>query len=42
MTDPAIQIEGLRFAWNGAKPVLDVPAFTLARGERLFPFRHCQ
>tara|TARA_R110000782_G_scaffold74604_1_gene148897 strand:- start:1788 stop:2483 length:696 start_codon:yes stop_codon:yes gene_type:complete len=36
MTDPAIQIEGLRFAWNGAKPVLDVPAFTLARGERLF------
>ena len=36
MTEPAIQIEGLRFAWNGAKPVLDVPAFTLARGERLF------
>ena len=36
MTDPAIQIEGLRFAWKGAEPVLDVPAFTLARGERLF------
>ena len=36
MTDPAIQIDGLRFAWKGAEPVLDVPAFTLARGERLF------
>tara|TARA_R110000803_G_scaffold68034_3_gene129755 strand:+ start:677 stop:1375 length:699 start_codon:yes stop_codon:yes gene_type:complete len=37
MTDPAaIQIEVLRFAWKGAEPVLDVPAFTLARGERLF------
>jgi len=36
MTDPAIQIEDLRFAWKGAEPVLDVPAFTLARGERLF------
>jgi putative ABC transport system ATP-binding protein len=36
MTDPAIQIEGLRFAWKGAEPVLDVPAFRLARGERLF------
>jgi putative ABC transport system ATP-binding protein len=36
MTDPAIQIEGLRFAWTDGEPVLDVPAFTLARGERLF------
>lgn len=36
MTDPAIQIEGLRFAWTGAEPVLDVPAFSLARSERLF------
>jgi putative ABC transport system ATP-binding protein len=36
MTDPAIQIEGLRFAWKGGAPVLDVPSFTLARGERLF------
>lgn len=36
MTDPAIQIEDLRFAWKGAEPVLDVPAFTLSRGERLF------
>tara|TARA_R110000787_G_scaffold224326_1_gene332503 strand:+ start:16 stop:711 length:696 start_codon:yes stop_codon:yes gene_type:complete len=36
MTDPAIQIEGLRFAWRGAEPVLDVPAFALGRGERLF------
>ena len=36
MTDLAIQIDGLRFAWKGNAPVLDVPAFTLARGERLF------
>ena len=36
MNDPAIQIEGLRFAWKGHAAVLDVPAFTLARGERLF------
>jgi putative ABC transport system ATP-binding protein len=36
MTDPAIKIDGLRFAWKGAEPVLDVPVFTLARGERLF------
>ena len=36
MTDPAIQIEGLRFAWKGGDMVLDVPSFSLARGERLF------
>ena len=36
MTDLAIQIDGLRFAWKGNAPVLDVPAFKLARGERLF------
>ncbi|MEH6487180.1 ABC transporter ATP-binding protein [Hyphomonas oceanitis] len=36
MTDLAIQIDGLRFAWKSNAPVLDVPAFTLARGERLF------
>tara|TARA_R110002020_G_scaffold83397_2_gene207105 strand:+ start:8629 stop:9324 length:696 start_codon:yes stop_codon:yes gene_type:complete len=36
MTEPAIQIQGLRFAWKGNAPVLDVPDFTLARGERLF------
>lgn len=36
MSDPAIQIEGLRFAWKGDDPVLDVPSFALARGERLF------
>ncbi|MBU1286423.1 MAG: ABC transporter ATP-binding protein [Alphaproteobacteria bacterium] len=36
MTDPAILIEGLRFAWKGHAPVLDVPSFRLARGERLF------
>ena len=36
MTDPAILIEGLRFAWKGHAPVLDVPSFRLDRGERLF------
>tara|TARA_R110001606_G_scaffold76033_4_gene175921 strand:- start:102 stop:797 length:696 start_codon:yes stop_codon:yes gene_type:complete len=36
MTEPAIEIQGLRFAWKGHAPVLDVPDFTLARGERLF------
>jgi putative ABC transport system ATP-binding protein len=36
MTEPAIKIQGLRFAWKGNAPVLDVPDFTLARGERLF------
>ncbi|KCZ90068.1 ABC transporter ATP-binding protein [Hyphomonas johnsonii] len=36
MTVPAIEIEGLRFAWGKHAPVLDIPSFHLARGERLF------
>jgi putative ABC transport system ATP-binding protein len=36
MTDLAIQIENLCFAWKGGEPVLDVASFSLARGERLF------
>ncbi|MFO1422738.1 MAG: ABC transporter ATP-binding protein [Candidatus Competibacteraceae bacterium] len=34
---PAIAIGGLRFRWRPDRPwVLDIPAFTLAAGERLF------
>ncbi|MDS4019650.1 MAG: ABC transporter ATP-binding protein [Candidatus Competibacter sp.] len=34
---PAIAIGGLRFRWRPDRPwVLDIPAFTLARSERLF------
>ncbi len=34
---PAIALRNVRFAWSRhAEPVLDIPEFTLARGERLF------
>lgn len=34
---PVVLIENLRFAWPGsAAPVLDIPGFQLARGERVF------
>jgi putative ABC transport system ATP-binding protein len=34
---PAVAIDGLRFAWPGAPDAcLDIPAFTIAPGERLF------
>ncbi|MCA8899417.1 MAG: ABC transporter ATP-binding protein [Hyphomonas sp.] len=36
MSDAAIAIEALRFAWPGHPPVLDIDSFTMARGERLF------
>lgn len=36
MSEPAVDIRDLRFAYDGGPPLLDVPAFTLARGERLF------
>ncbi|MEZ5946407.1 MAG: ABC transporter ATP-binding protein [Hyphomonas sp.] len=36
MSDAAISIEGLRFAWPGHPPVLDIDRFDMARGERLF------
>ena len=32
----AIRVEGLRFAWPGHPPVLDIETFTLGRGEKLF------
>ncbi|MCA8905231.1 MAG: ATP-binding cassette domain-containing protein, partial [Hyphomonas sp.] len=36
MSDAAIAIEALRFAWPGHPPALDIDSFTMARGERLF------
>ncbi|MEO1102047.1 MAG: ABC transporter ATP-binding protein [Pseudomonadota bacterium] len=36
MSEPAVDIRDLRFAYDGGPPLLDVPAFSLARGERLF------
>lgn len=32
----AIRVEGLRFAWPGHPPVIDIDRFSLARGEKLF------
>ena len=32
----AVRVEGLRFAWPGHPPVLDIAHFSLARGEKLF------
>ena len=34
--DQAVGIRDLRFAWPDSPPLLDIPAFELARGERLF------
>ncbi len=36
MTAALIDIEGLRFAWTGGPPVLDIARFRLEPGERLF------
>ncbi len=36
MSELAIDIEGLAFAWNKGRPVLDVPRFEVGRGERVF------
>lgn len=37
MEAPAVEIEGLRFAWSRSAPaVLDIEHFEIARGERLF------
>jgi len=33
---PAIRLENLRYAWPGQSPLLDIPAFQVQRGERLF------
>jgi len=36
MTELAIDIEGLAFAWSEDRPVLDVPRFAMRRGESVF------
>jgi putative ABC transport system ATP-binding protein len=36
MTEPLIELANLGFAWPGQTQLLDIPAFTLARGETLF------
>lgn len=36
MADPVIDIEGLRFAWKGGPPVLEIERFSLNAGERVF------
>jgi putative ABC transport system ATP-binding protein len=36
-TPPAVlHIEGLRFAWPGGAPLIDIPRFSVAAGERVF------
>nr|WP_256832778.1 ABC transporter ATP-binding protein [Pseudomonas oleovorans] len=36
MTEPLIELANLGFAWPGQAQLLDIPVFTLARGETLF------
>lgn len=36
MTVPAVKISGLRHAWPGTGPVLDIEALTVEAGERVF------
>lgn len=36
MADPVIEIEALRFAWKKGPPVLDIAAFRMEAGERVF------
>jgi len=36
MSDPAIDIQTLEFAWKGQKRLLAIDRFTVARGERVF------
>ena len=36
MTTPLLQVTDLQFAWPGQPTLLDIPAFTLQPGERLF------
>ncbi|MBX3132328.1 MAG: ABC transporter ATP-binding protein [Gemmatimonadaceae bacterium] len=36
MTDPAIALHEVRFAYRGSAPVLDIAALHVARGERVF------
>jgi putative ABC transport system ATP-binding protein len=34
--EPAIELAGVEYAWVRGQPVLDVPEFSVARGERVF------
>jgi putative ABC transport system ATP-binding protein len=36
MTEPAVDITDLRFAWTPGRPVLDLPRLVIPRGERVF------
>lgn len=36
MSDAVIDMSGVRFAWPKGPAVLDIPAFSVARGERVF------
>ena len=36
MTEPAVDITDLRYAWTPGRPVLDLPRLAIARGERVF------
>lgn len=36
MTEPAVSLQEVRFAYGGGAPVLDIPNLHVARGERLF------
>jgi putative ABC transport system ATP-binding protein len=36
MQPPAIELEHVRFSWSGGPPVLSIPSFRVAKGERVF------
>jgi putative ABC transport system ATP-binding protein len=36
MTDPAIDLEDVKFGWGGAQPLLGIDRLTVGRGERVF------
>ena len=35
MTPPSVSITSLRHSWPGAEPVLDIPHFEMATGEKI-------
>jgi putative ABC transport system ATP-binding protein len=36
MQPPAIELEHVQFSWSGGPPVLSIPSFHVAKGERVF------
>jgi putative ABC transport system ATP-binding protein len=36
ITEPATEISGLRFSWDGLEPILDIELIRIERGERIF------